>query len=88
VLQQRADRHDEKSPRQIRATPAGRAPRSPTNPVFLKLFSGQSNIRGNIPFELDEQCKLLFKAEQGAVLSIFWHERCYFLYVVLSVPVA
>jgi hypothetical protein len=36
---------------------------------FLKHFSGQSNIgeyRGNIPLELDEQCKLFFKAGQGA----------------------
>jgi hypothetical protein len=48
---------------------------------FLKHFSGQSNIgvfRGNIPLGADEQRKLFFKAEQGAVLSIFWHERCCF----------
>jgi hypothetical protein len=53
-------------------------------PGFLKYFSSQSNIgeyRVNIPLELEERRQLFFKAEPGAVLSIFWHERCYFLYV-------
>jgi len=56
---------------------------------FLKYFFGQSNIeeyQGNILFELKEQCKLFFKAEQGAVLSIFWHERCCFFKVWQGCP--
>jgi len=31
-------------------------------------------ISGKYPLEPDEQCKLFYKAEQGAVLSIFWHD--------------
>jgi hypothetical protein len=54
---------------------------------FLRTVELLEEFQGNTPLELDDQCKFLFKAGQGAVLSNFWHERCYFLSSV-RVPVA